>query len=70
VAKRLTALGFAVVHIGRLGVSVVGEAGAFREVLGVPPPGPDGYSLEVSPQDSMLSDVVDRVEAFPPVESI
>jgi hypothetical protein len=70
VAGRLADLGFAVVHVGRLGVSVEGEADAFEEVLGVPPPGPGGYSLEITPRDDMLSNVIDRVEAFPPVETL
>jgi hypothetical protein len=67
-AERLSDLGFTVVMIGEVGVSVEGEASDFEEVLGVPAPGPNGYSLPVHPSDVQLRRLVDLVEAYPPLE--
>ncbi len=70
VAVRLSALGFDVVYVGRMAVSIEGDAERFEGVLGVPPPGPNGYSLPVHPDDAMLRSGVDRVEAYPRIEAL
>lgn len=70
VAARLTWLGFEVVYVGRLAVTIQADAARFERFLGVPPPGPEGYSLPLHALDAELKPAVNRVEAYPAVASL
>ena len=64
-ADALRRCGFEVRRIGRFGVSVIGDASAFAEFLGVEAKPGKAQSLAAQPADKALRDLVGMVEVVP-----
>lgn len=64
-AGLLSEAGFRVLHVGRFGVSIEGDAAEFSRILGVDVEAGQALVAPVHPQDPKLKALIDLIEAAP-----